>query len=447
MNRISTFIFCALLCSQGFAADRFGSTGDTGRAGNSGSSGRYGGDVTIYASRAEGGRYNLSGGDGGDGYPGQDGGDASSCYQPRVAEDLFGADAGEGGAGGNGGDGGSGGDATIYYTDLSQLKKILIISEGGEGGRGSYGGRGGSRGCSCDRRHWEMEPRCYDYKDKDGKMCRRCDPPPRFSCDDGHSGRDGSHGQDGSDGSRGSITLIKSPGPLPEENTASAVSVSKLIPNQTVRAVLTENIFTAKYGAASFLAGGSVVSDRYTEFVRRATENVAIVWQAVRKPTEHTGKITAFISGGKVGFETSSNDILITEESKVGQEYLLTVKEAYKMDEFSRVGIIKEGVGKNTKIKVQAISPRPDMVNDTFYVTITYVRMILRDKVVFSGQVSKDFISKNGSQTILNIGQIKFEDSDKIWNKKLVIDFRFDRRISDSYQTVSKSAQFKQDKQ
>ncbi|WP_413582860.1 hypothetical protein [Bdellovibrio sp. HCB288] len=445
MNRFFTLLCSVLICSSTWAGS-FGRPGQNGSTGNSGHYGGNGDDVTIFAPNAQGGRYNLNGGDGGDGHPGADGGDAYFCSQDRVAEDLFGANAGDGGAGGDGGSGGHGGDATIYYTDISQLKKILIISEGGEGGRGSYGGRGGSRGCRCDYRNWEMPPRCYDYTDKDGKLCRRCDPPPRFTCDDGHSGRDGSRGSDGNDGSSGSVTLIKSATALLEENSDASVAVNKLNTNQTVRAVLTENLFTSKAGIRSFLAPGSRVNDNYYEFVRRAVENVAIVWQAPRKPADHTGKVSAFIRNGKVGFEVSSNDILITERSDSAAEHTLTIKEAYKVDEFSRIGITKEGLGKNSKIKVQAISPRPDMVTDSFHVTITYVRLILRDKVVFSGPVPKQFISKSGNQTILNIGQIKFEDSDKIWNKKLVINFSFNRKIANSYENISKSATYKQDK-
>ncbi|MFM6928021.1 MAG: hypothetical protein ACKOX6_06120 [Bdellovibrio sp.] len=444
----TAFLLVLLAAQITFASTKFGTNGETGRTGSSGSSGSDGQSVTIFAQQLQQSvRYNLSGQDGDDGSLGGDGADAYFCRQERVAEDLYGADAGEGGAGGSGGSGGDGGDAVIYYSDLSQLKKILIYSVGGEGGRGAYGGRGGAMGCRCDRSSWEMPPRCEEYTNGEGKKERRCDSPPRFVCQDGRSGRDGSHGADGRDGSYGSVTLIKSKAALGDENTSARVAVGKLVSGQAVNAVLTENLFTQKQGISSLLAAGSQVSDNYSEFVRRASENVSVVWRSSRRPADFSGIVSAGINGGAVDFSVSSDDILVTQESHEGHSHVLTIAQAYKMNEFSQLAMVREGFGKNTKIKIQAGAPRQDLVQDSYAVKITYVRPILKDKVVYNNVLPASVVQTNGSQAVLNIGTLQFEDSDKIWNKRLIIDVTFNRRIKISGKSFSQSSRFTQDKQ
>lgn len=449
MKLQTTALLLAFLTAQmSFASMKFGTDGESGRSGSSGSSGSSGQSVTIFAQQLQQGvRYNLSGQDGDDGSLGGDGADAYFCRQERVAENLYGANAGEGGSGGSGGSGGDGGDAVIYYSDLSQLKKILIHSVGGEGGRGAYGGRGGAMGCRCTFSYWEMPPHCEEFTDKDGKRVRHCDEAPRFSCQDGRSGRDGSNGSDGRDGSYGSVMLIKSKSALAEENTSARVAVSKLVQGQAVNTVLTENLFTQKQGINSLLAAGSEVSDRYTEFVRRASENVSVAWRSSRRASDFSGVVAAGITGGKVSFSVSSDDILVTQESHEGSSHVLTIAQAYKMNEFSQLSMVREGFGKNTKIKVQAGSPRPDLVQDSYTVKITHVRPIIKDKVVYYNTLPASFIQTIGSQVVLNLGALQFEDSDKIWNKKLIIDVKFNRRIKISGKSFTQSSRFTQDKQ
>lgn len=449
MKLQTTSLLLVLFAAQmSFASMKFGTNGETGRSGSSGSSGSDGQSVTVFAQQLQQSvRYNLSGQDGDDGSLGGDGADAYFCRQERVAENLYGADAGEGGAGGSGGSGGDGGDAIIYYSDISQLKKILIHSVGGEGGRGAYGGRGGAMGCRCTFSYWEMPPHCEEFTDKDGKKVRRCDEAPRFSCQDGRSGSEGSRGSDGRDGSYGSITLIKSRSALAEENTGARVAVNKLVTGQAMNAVLTENLFTQKQGINSLLAAGSEVSDRYTEFVRRASENVSVVWRSSRRSADFSGVVSAGINGGDVSFSVSSDDILVTQESHEGHSHVLTIAQAYKMNEFSQLSMVREGFGKNTKIKVQAGSPRPDLVQDSYTVKITYVRPILKDKVVYYNNIPASLIQTNGSLTVLNLGGLQFEDSEKIWNKKLIIDVTFNRRIKVSGKSFTQSSRFTQDKQ
>jgi len=207
---------------------------------------------------------------------------------------MEGADGGDGGSGGNGGRGGDGGDATIYYTDAAQLKKILIFATGGRGGEASWGGRGGEP-CRCTETRWVV-PRCREVVDQAGNKQRICDQQDTYVCRDGDRGRDGAPGTHGSEGSLGYVTLIKSKTPLQSENTHMQVSLSQFGANRVADAVLTENLFTRISGMLSLLASGSRVSDTFTEFFRRAFENVRVVWDSKKPASSYSGRISASIS-------------------------------------------------------------------------------------------------------------------------------------------------------
>lgn len=427
-------------------AGEFGSRGKNGEAGRDGYSGSSGQDVTILAHEmTQPLFYDLSGRNGDHGYPGSDGQDAYFCSHSLREENLYGADAGDGGAGGDGGSGGSGGDALIYYTDSAQLKNISIISRGGYGGQGSYGGRGGSRGCYCDQYSWTV-PVCRIEKDKDGREHKICDRVNTYTCQNGRSGQIGASGSPGSNGSRGSATLVKSSTPLLPQSGSGRLNIQEFQTQNPVQFTLTENIFARRGGLLSLLAPGSDMSDSYSEFVRRAEENVQFVWAATRSPAPYKGTLSAYISGGQVSLSASSNDILMTEKSVQNGVHTLTVKEAYNVSEFSVINFKRENYGTKTQIRVQSTVPRPDLVSDSYHVTVTQVRLLLPDKVMYSGSVPASLITTSGAESVVRIGQVKFEDSSKIWSKKLKISFSMNRQVKGASSSIQKSANYNQDK-
>lgn len=155
MKLLLTLTMCFLFFGFGY----------NGSNGSDGSTGSYGADGSSEVIQADGRSLvlDLTGSDAGDGTDGSAGSDASSCYQPTDRQDEYGAHGGHGGAGGDGGKGGDGGDTLIYYSKISDLKKIAIYNGAGVGGDGGEGASGGSA-CTCSTSSWNKE-HCYEVQD------------------------------------------------------------------------------------------------------------------------------------------------------------------------------------------------------------------------------------------------------------------------------------------
>lgn len=245
--------------------------GENGRDGRSGRSGRSGKEATVFADGTAA-SLDLSGRDGEDGEDGDDG------YRPRcrrgyggkVKRNVHAPDGGRGGDGGSGGNGGSGGQLTVFYSNIADLKSILVRSQGGEGGRGGRGGDG-ARGCRCRRRSWTVES-CSGKKGTDSYKCKK----RRYRCYQGSDGRDGRDGRDGGRGSSGILSLIKGKQQLTPDNPKTELNFLEL-QNKSIR--LSKNRWVTRSGAVSLLAPGSVIADKYREFDKRIERDFQIVWQ------------------------------------------------------------------------------------------------------------------------------------------------------------------------
>jgi hypothetical protein len=431
-----------VLATQAFGWTKdFGSEGRDGSAGESGRSGSSGQSVLIQASQGSQ-SFQLDGESGRDAYPGQDGEHANNCNQGRDEYDYKGANGGDAGSGGTGGSGGSGGDATIYYTDASQLKKISISAVPGRGGNGSYGGRGGEA-CFCRDYEWSI-PKCREVIDPSGQKHRVCDRYERFTCKDGERGKDGANGSEGSDGSLGSITIIKSKTKLQSETPGLRVTLKELAADKDVSAVLTENLFARRQGALSLVASGSRISDYYTEFTRRAEEKVRVVWESKKPASSYSGTISASINNGEISFNVNTSEVLLTEERLENGVHTLYVKDAYNLSEFNILGLSTEGTRTNTVIRVKGTSPRLDLVQDTVYVTISRKRLLLGYKEVFRGQVPESLLQKSGKDLIVNVGQLRVEDPADTWKpkKEVKIEIQIIRRIKGSDDSIERKAVF-----
>ena len=410
----------SILASLSSQASTFGTAGSDGYSGNDGQSGRSGQDIVVWAQQNRPLSFNLDGEHGDSATPGVDGQDATSCYQPYTEYSVVGADGGDGGRGGDGGSGGSGGDATIYYSDLAQLRMIYISALGGQGGMGSYGGRGGY-GCRCSVTSWSV-PRCREVVEKDTGLVRTvCDGYDNYTCRDGDNGSHGRQGSDGSDGSRGRLTLIKSDSPLLAEQRGIRVDIQDLKSSPRLSFELSENIFVSRAGALGLLAPGSIVSDHYYEFSRRAEEVVNVVWAAKRTPAPFKGTVTASISNGKVSFSLSTQDILLTETQSQGNTHTLVIKEAMNLSEFSIFGITAEGRKRDLAIRITGKIVRPDLVKDTVHVKISRKRFLLGYKEVFSGYVPAQLLQYSGEDLIAKIGQLRFSEDDETFKSEVEV--------------------------
>ncbi|MFS4458542.1 hypothetical protein [Bdellovibrio sp. HCB2-146] len=452
------FLSCILAATQSFA---FGTKGQDGSSGDDGRRGTDGQDIQVFAQNLTGlMTYHLNGTDAGDAEEGRDGESAYACSYFEDDENIVGADAGDGGNGGDGGRGGDGGSALIYYSDISQLKNLYISAVPGKGGYGARGGRAGRDGCRCNRRSWEVRKCSNEWVpddrppqyDPDGKPVPRSPiwkevcHEEQFYCTDGRSGSNGREGSDGSRGNYGALTLVKSNSELLPEAGGGYVAINKLSAAEPTSTTLTENIFESKKGAISLLAPGSIVSDTYREFVRRAEENVQIIWASPKDPATFSGSVYVGIGNGQVSFQVMSNELLISETKDEGNMHSLIIKEAYKLADFAQVSLKKSHSGKRTQIIVTAPTPRRELVKDTYSVRIKYVRWLLPDKYVYSGAIPPELVQKGAEQTIVNLGKLQFEDSSSIWNKKLEVEFTYSRQVRGLSQGVSKTLKYTQEK-
>lgn len=442
MKVLVVLLSLALASQAGAWTSSFGTEGRDGSSGQNGSSGSSGQSVLIQANQSSPQSFYLDGEDGRDAGPGQDGDHAYNCYQRLENNDLEGADGGDAGVGGHGGSGGSGGDATIYYTDTAQLKKILISAVGGRGGNGSYGGRGGE-GCRCTELSWVV-PKCREVIDPAGAKHTVCDEFDRYTCRDGDPGRDGANGGHGSDGRLGSVTLIKSKSRLLPEATSLSVSLSQFSSNKVADALLTENLFIRGNGVLSLLAPGSRVSDYYTEFSRRAEEKVRIVWDAKKQASSYDGTISVYINGGAVSFNVSSSEVLLTEERLENNIHTLYIRDAYNLSEFNILGLTMEGQKTSTLIRVKGSSPRLDLVDDTIRVKISRKRLLLGYKEVYNAIVPDSILQRVGSDLLINVGKLKFAGDEDTWKTKteVKIELEIYRRIKGSSDSISRKAVF-----
>ena len=423
------------LASQSFAfSSTFGTAGSNGSSGSDGRAGQDGRSITVFAQKISSPiSYTLRGNNGGNGEDGRDGNDAWACMMHPGDDDLTGADAGKGGDGGDGGAGGNGGNTTIYYSDLAQLKNILIDATPGYGGRGADPGRGGDKGCRCDRSSWRTHT-CI------GSNCH----DEEHSCTDGKSGDSGRSGNNGHDGNYGHLILVKSDQTLPEENSIATVNINKLEPQKAVSAELTENLYLSKTGASQLLAAGSHVANRYYEFSRRSDEVAHVIWASQKDPSKYTGSVKGTSKNGTIQFTYDSADVFVGQQTTEGHEHTLTITDAFKLTDFANITLSNTHTGKATQIIAATSTPRPQLVKDYFYVKITQIRWLVSDKVVFDGQIPATLVQSTNDKVIVNLGKLQFKDSDSIWSKKLKIEVQMSRRIQNADQFINKTLTYTQ---
>ncbi|QDK37901.1 hypothetical protein [Bdellovibrio sp. NC01] len=432
----STFIATALFVSQSFATT-FGTPGASAQIGNNGRNGSNGQNISVFAQTLNHATaFDLDGADGNNGYDGQDGEDAKNCSMRQGTEDLQGASASNGGEGGNGGRGGNGGNATVYYSDIEQLKNIKISAVAGKGGKAGLGGRAGERGCRCTTGTWSVKT-CH------GSTCRN----EQHYCRDGEEGRDGLNGSRGQNGSYGQLLVVKSDTALPKEYSSAAISISTLSATEPSSAELTENLFVSRSGATKLLAAGSQVADKYLEFTKNIQESVRIIWANDKDPKKYSGRVLAILHNGEVQFDFDSSDIFVGEKSVDDGGTVFRITNAFKSSDFANISLSKVGAGKATQIIATAPTPRPELVHDFYHVQITEVRWLLKDRLVYDGEIPASLIQRGSVKTVIRLGQLQFKDSDSLWNKKLKATVFLTRVIGDHTQSVAKKLEYIQDSQ
>jgi hypothetical protein len=398
------------------ASEIFGEYGTHGEHGQSGAHGYHGEDITIWASSDGIQKFDLRGGHGENASSrGEDGRDATSCYHGRPEYSLEGASGGDAGSGGSGGDGGNGGDAVIYYTDLSELKNIMISNNGGRGGISSSGGRGGE-GCSCEVDGWSHEWCSTD--DEGEKKCW----DQSFSCTKGARGRDGDSPSDGSSGQRGSITLIKDLSELPTQIERQEATLDKFLSN---RFYLSSIIWSSKNGAKQLFHPDSSIDDYYREYSHLAEKFFELDWEVKRsvEPFKHfRAEINFYGKNINFAFDYSHNFLHVghydRSDAKV-ERYIIT--KAFLAEEILKLEAMKPvGQKKELKIKIEDPLYLTKEVKNSVYLTLDFERFLIGDKEVFSGLVEEKFLKIDENGIEIALGELAGDFAEKLKSKKVI---------------------------
>lgn len=343
MNKTITALLSVsiLLLSSSIVSSRevrtFGQQGNNGRNGIDGRNGKNNNDSKIIAD-GNSQTIDISGTNGEDASEGEEGNNAFNCKQPRNPPYfLRGANGGNGGSGGSGGDGGNGGDATIFYTDTANLKRITLDNSGGNGGNGGKGGNGGN-GCQITIPHWQVKYCGWELwlkrtdiadskwqnnlNDNKTTYCTgvqnidaQSHTPPtpnlysnvtyqwkylgvtsteNYSGESGKQGQNGNNGNNGNNGRYGNVWLIPRMD-IPTEKVSYSNSLANLIDKKID---LTKNIWINRQGLQSLLNSNSRVPNNYTYLLSTANLSYRILWTAKQTPTQL--EINNLELGGKI---------------------------------------------------------------------------------------------------------------------------------------------------
>lgn len=387
----------------GKGGKNYGTDGNTGSDGRTGRNGRDGQNQTIFVDGTPV-NLNLAGENGEDGEDGQRGSKADCGYKhENVNRDINAPSGGNGGVGGRGGDGGNGGSVTAYYTNLADLRQILIRASGGEGGRGGRGGNGG-RGCNCRVRSWEVKtctgtPGSPDYKCTD-KVYR---------CNDGRDGRYGSDGSDGRQGSLGILSIIQGKESLAGDLPTLQAAVAELTGKQFN---LSKNKWNIRNGAASLLASGSVIADEYREFDRRLEGAFQLIWQEKQPISSFSNPVaTLNLNDSKEVEITFPEDLWVDGSSQTTTNLTtFTVKNAISKQDVTRLAVAEfAGAEQDLNLKIVDLAAKSQAIQTQFRVKFRAKDSSsgLSDyRTIYEGDIPAELVSRDYNRFTLALGKL-----------------------------------------
>jgi hypothetical protein len=397
------------LASRDYGRD-YGTDGRSGSSGRAGRDGRSGQSQTVFA---DGSAVNLelSGSNGEDGEDGTNG-TRPYCYdQPsNVSHDVQAPDGGSGGVGGRGGDGGNGGSLTVYYSNLDDLRKILVRATGGESGRGGRGGNG-AEGCRCRKRDWEIESCTGTSGSPDYKCTKKT-----YRCHDGRDGQDGSDGSSGKRGSLGVLSIIKGKETLAVDNPSVTKAISELGSQQFN---LSKNKWNLRTGATSLLAPGSIIADEYREFDKRLEGTFQLVWQDKQPISRYGDKNVKITLNDNNQMEVDfPEDLWLDGSAKTeGNITKYTVNSAIPRKDVTRLAVAEfAGSGQNLSLKIVDLAARSDVINTRFRVKY---RIQDRDdfrgfsdyQKVYEGDIPAELVSREYNRFSIALGKLQIPNN------------------------------------
>lgn len=413
----------------------FGTEGFSGHNGNHGQSGEQGRDITLRAN-GQSQFLDLTGTNGGNGGHGGLGEDARWCDQNTPDHNIEGAHGGDGGLGGNGGDGGNGGNSTIYYTNINDLRGIVIDSTPGQGGLGGFGADGGY-GCECETYEWSKIVTETDSKWITKKVCdenNNCtekkelvpfkrDITKNYSCEDGQMGKRGQDGSNGYRGLIGKVKLIKKSSPLEKVFPKSKEKISKLTRGPTL---LSRHLWETKKGTHSLLGAGSQVDDYYTEWKGRFEKSFFIHWNVPNRSinTYENVRVDLKLDQDKninVNFPYSFWPQYLTKNER-GLKTIEIYNAMFKSEaeEIRPTSISIKGKGSHLIVK--DYGHRGDELKTRFYISAAWSRTDGQGSGLlkrFKDYVPSHLIEKRGSEFRINLGKLPIKN--KYFKKRWLV--------------------------
>jgi len=379
----------------------FGIKGTDGFDGRSGYSGEDGDSPTLFLT-GQPANLDLRGTDASDGNNGQNGGDAYSCTHDRPAYNITGAEGGQGGDAGRGGRGGDGGEATLYYTDPSQLQQMRIDATPGRGGRSGYPAEGG-RACVCQVRSWVIR-QCHIERDPQGRdreVCRN----NSFYCTDGRAGSRGNTFYEGGNGRLGSIRLIQSATPLGPELTRRSIDFARL--DQSYE--LSKHVWLRQSGARGLLASGSRVADDYVAFDRSKAWTARFEWNNRRPFTVFAGSgISLSVAAGAFTYSIDSDVWAESDVSGTTQEPLIVLGRAVRESEAGQVAMKVSSSGRTLHADVTDSAQVSDQLDTRF--TVKYqTHGFIFSTTRFEGEVPASLIDYKDHAFTVRIGELPID--------------------------------------
>jgi hypothetical protein len=418
MSRYLTAVLALSLIALPAQANFYNSSGNDGRDGSSGRPGRDGSSGTSQTIMPTGNAatIDLSGQPGEAGDHGRDG-ERPLCVYDRydrgnhrdrdndrhgISRNITEANGGNGGQGGQGGQGGNAGNLTLYYTNLSDLRNILVRANGGQGGRGGRGGYG-ANGCRCPRNYWTVKTCTGTGKD------RKC-KETSYSCTDGRDGRNGGDGLDGRIGATGQLTLINRSTLLPTDVPTQTATLEAW---QQQPIELSQNRWATTTGANNLFAPGSTIADRYTLLEERVERTVKLQWQAPE----------AFSNFAKLPIKFAIDEqkraqVILPEDMWAQTTWqqsenaaILTVNQVMYRQDALKLGVVGlRGSGQKLTIKLLDVALQTGRVN-TGAIQLQY-RVKQNDgsfKTYFAGEVPAALVNSRANEFVLSLGQLPIE--------------------------------------
>ena len=384
--------------------------------------------------------YEFAGTPGGPGGDGVSGTPATGCWfgsggpGARTDEDLKGAPGGNGGYSGAGGTGGNGANVTITYTNLADLKNVLLNLAGGPPGPSGPVVGAGAPGCGCEVSTWIFQ--------RHTTVCTNPTPP---------SGQAVADATDGSDETGGGPPPPK-PGPSPQpapprpnpptppapprpnpptppapvpppaptptptpvchDQVTNVVhycwpgdpglngqyvpgnygqtgaitlipankpsgpdnpSVSVPVGQLPYSATLTLDNWSNPTGAAALFAPGSVMQDQYTMYAGRTTAPVKIVWNAKRQTSDiMTVMFNVSIQNGvpTLSWDTTALWAQVSQTTDASGTTTFSIDAAALPSETTELSAVLSGDGTSTIVTLTDQAALSDLVTTSVYAKV-----------------------------------------------------------------------------